>query len=231
MSKRGFSRRAFLRGAGGISIALPLFASLQARAQGSPPKRFIAFYQANGVFTSEWFPQGSESSFTLGATHTPLQPFFNQLLSGEQHRHGGGGERFWRAAPAPAFGRVADRRVALGRKLRRQRRHRGRLGQRHLDRSRTGFDLGRRQQGAEHAARGARRRARRQRRRVLLRAVDAASGPRRSDHRFPKHVRRHRHATGHARSVAPATKERARHGDQANQLARIDARRDRARAA
>lgn len=101
------SRRNALRGAGGILVGLPALESLvprAARAQPVPaPKRFIAVYHPNGVFTPQWFPTGSDTNFTLGPVHTSLERFKSQLLftggidmsvaltgAGEQHQRGVG---------------------------------------------------------------------------------------------------------------------------------------------
>lgn len=101
------SRRMVLRSAGGIIVGLPALESLvprAARAQPTAaPKRFIGLYHPNGVFTPQWAPMGTETNFTLGPIHTPLEPFKNQLLftsgidmsvavtgAGEQHQRGVG---------------------------------------------------------------------------------------------------------------------------------------------
>ncbi|GMU59857.1 MAG: hypothetical protein AMXMBFR34_16200 [Myxococcaceae bacterium] len=103
------SRRQILRGAGGIMIGLPALEALiprVARAQPTPPpKRFIAVYHANGVFTPQWFPTAgaNESDFALKSVHTSLERFKPQLLMtggldmsvalsgpGEQHQRGVG---------------------------------------------------------------------------------------------------------------------------------------------
>ncbi|MBE2250075.1 MAG: DUF1552 domain-containing protein [Myxococcus sp.] len=96
------SRRNVLRGAGGVAVALPLLADW-ARADGPPPKRFIASYVPNGVFTPQWFPTAGadERTFTLGAIHQPLVPYKDRCLfvqgidmnvaiqgTGEMHQRG-----------------------------------------------------------------------------------------------------------------------------------------------
>lgn len=103
------TRRQVLRGAGGLVVALPALEALlprAARAQpAAPPKRFIAVYHPNGVFTPQWFPTAgaNESDFTLGPIHRPLERFKSRLLMtsgldmavavsgpGEQHQRGVG---------------------------------------------------------------------------------------------------------------------------------------------
>jgi hypothetical protein len=103
------SRRQVLRGAGGLLVALPALESLQPRAARAEPtaskKRFIGVYHPNGVFTPQWFPTAgaTESDFTLGPIHRPLERFKSRLLMtgglnmavavsgpGEQHQRGVG---------------------------------------------------------------------------------------------------------------------------------------------
>lgn len=96
------SRRIVLRGAGGIAVALPLLAS-ESRADGGTPKRFIASYVPNGVFTPQWFPTegANETTFSLGQIHQALAPYKDQCLfvqgidmnvaingAGEMHQRG-----------------------------------------------------------------------------------------------------------------------------------------------
>jgi len=102
-----FSRRRFLRAAGGIAIALPFVRERPVRADGpAVPKRFVGLYHANGVFPGWWFPTAgaSESEFTIAQSHAALAPFRDQVLwtsgidmkcavtgAGEQHQRGLGG--------------------------------------------------------------------------------------------------------------------------------------------
>ncbi|MBL9038840.1 MAG: DUF1552 domain-containing protein [Archangium sp.] len=103
MSRPRLTRRLVLRGAGGAAVALPLL-SLDAKADPAPaPKRFVFFYQANGVYTPTWFPTpgSTESTFALGASHQALEPYRAHCLwvaglnmsvavagAGEQHQRG-----------------------------------------------------------------------------------------------------------------------------------------------
>lgn len=98
------SRRMVLRGAGGLSVALPLL-SLDARAEPAPPRRFVFVYVANGVDTPYWFPSArSETDFSLQPVHAALEPFKSRCLwmsgvdlkvavngPGEMHQRGLGG--------------------------------------------------------------------------------------------------------------------------------------------
>lgn len=98
------SRRQVLRGAGGITLALPFLEALAprvARAQVAPKKRFIGIYHPNGVYTPQWFPTGDETNFTLSPIHQGLAPYKSKVLftggldmqvavsgPGEQHQRG-----------------------------------------------------------------------------------------------------------------------------------------------
>lgn len=85
----GWSRRAFLRGAGGVAVGLPFLASLKlgpfgkaARAaEGGPfPKRFIVMFSPNGTIKKNWLPQGDGANFTFSRILEPLAPFKDDLL-------------------------------------------------------------------------------------------------------------------------------------------------------
>jgi len=102
------SRRAVLRGAGSIAIALPWLEIMlpERRAQaatGKPANHFLAVYQPGGTVRNlngvdKWSPTGSESSFTLSPILKPLEPIRKKLLIvdgtdmksavGEQHQAG-----------------------------------------------------------------------------------------------------------------------------------------------
>lgn len=85
------SRRNFLRGVGGVSLALPLFSSLGCRSSSSRaveklgtaalastgfPKRFIVIYTPNGNYDRE-LPKSMD--FT-GTVFEPLTPYKNKML-------------------------------------------------------------------------------------------------------------------------------------------------------
>jgi hypothetical protein len=101
--KTPFSRRTLLKGAGGIVVALPLLPDAARADGGAVPKRFIASYVPNGVFTPQWFPTAgaSPTQFTLGPIHQPLVPYRDQCFfvqgidmnvaisgNGEMHQRG-----------------------------------------------------------------------------------------------------------------------------------------------
>ncbi|HXI58901.1 MAG TPA: DUF1552 domain-containing protein [Polyangia bacterium] len=82
MLKR-ISRRAVIRGAGGVAIGLPFLEAMRPRhasAAGPNPKRFITWYSANGQMPAYWYPMGSETNFTLNAAHKPLEPYKSKLI-------------------------------------------------------------------------------------------------------------------------------------------------------
>lgn len=104
---RPLSRRAVLRGAGGLAIALPwleiMGTSKVARA-ADPARRFISVYTPggtvidNGAGENRWRPTGTEDDFALSPILAPLEPIRNKLLVvdglrmtsavGEQHQAG-----------------------------------------------------------------------------------------------------------------------------------------------
>ena len=104
------SRRAALRGAGSIAIALPwleiMLPERRANAAvvaGKPANHFLAVFQPGGTVRNasgvdKWAPTGTESNFTLGPILKPLEPIRQKLLIvdgtdmksavGEQHQAG-----------------------------------------------------------------------------------------------------------------------------------------------
>jgi hypothetical protein len=105
MSKFRLSRRALLRGAGSIAIALPWLEimgdSRSARAGGdSTAQRFVCVYQPGGTVRSRYTPTGSESAPILSSILAPLDDmlarkkllildgFAMDSAVGEQHQAG-----------------------------------------------------------------------------------------------------------------------------------------------
>ncbi|HET6583870.1 MAG TPA: DUF1552 domain-containing protein [Nannocystaceae bacterium] len=107
MKRFALSRRAVLRGAGGIAIALPWLEIMGGgrRAQAADPgKRFVTVYQPggsvidNGAGENRWRPTGTENDFVLSPILAPLEPIKHKLLvmdglgmhsaQGEQHQAG-----------------------------------------------------------------------------------------------------------------------------------------------
>ena len=93
-------RRAFLRGLGGVALALPVLDAMGAEVTDQIPRRFCAIYTANGMSLPKtensidewsWFPTaGSGSDFVFGKSTEPLTPFRKQLsfMGGLQHGNG-----------------------------------------------------------------------------------------------------------------------------------------------
>jgi hypothetical protein len=74
-------RRHFLRGAGGLALALPFLEAMSDSAHAAPfPKRFVVFFTGLGQVRSAWAPTGTETDFTLGPVLEPLDPFKSKLL-------------------------------------------------------------------------------------------------------------------------------------------------------
>jgi Protein of unknown function (DUF1552) len=77
VKKLQLSRRSFLRGVGGVALALPFLDAMRparVRAETPPiPKRFVALFSPNGTIAGAWNPTGTENSFTLPAILAPLE--------------------------------------------------------------------------------------------------------------------------------------------------------------
>lgn len=93
-------RRAFLRGLGGVALALPVLDAMGAEVSEQIPRRFCAIYTANGMSLPKaehgidewsWFPtKSSGSDFEFGKSTEPFAPFRKQLsfLGGLEHPNG-----------------------------------------------------------------------------------------------------------------------------------------------
>lgn len=84
---RGFSRRRLLQALGLGAACGPLLPILNASGQEAlRPKRLILLYTPDGCpakdysTTTSWQPQGSETSFTFGAIHQPLEAFKSKIV-------------------------------------------------------------------------------------------------------------------------------------------------------
>jgi hypothetical protein len=115
------SRRALIRGAGGVALALPFLEAMtprQARAAAAAPRRLLTFFTENGVVPSNWFPTGSEQAWTMPVSLAPLMPFQKNLIVFEGLDHvasgsnGGGGHQRGKTAAFTAQGNNNGR--ALG---------------------------------------------------------------------------------------------------------------------
>ena len=61
LGKNRLNRRALLRGAGSIAIALPwleIMGTPEARAAAAPAKRFLSVYQPGGTVADKFWPTG-----------------------------------------------------------------------------------------------------------------------------------------------------------------------------
>jgi len=85
------SRRAFLRGAAGISLTLPWLESLPLRAADTgkvvpkgaapkPPVRFACVYFSNGVEPIHWWAKGSGAEMEIGPGLQPMRPFREDMI-------------------------------------------------------------------------------------------------------------------------------------------------------
>ena len=78
------SRRRLLRGLSGLTVALtsPIWRPATAFAAGTPAKRFIGVFSANGTVPSAFFPKGTapESPLTLGPILEPMAKHRDQML-------------------------------------------------------------------------------------------------------------------------------------------------------
>lgn len=93
-------RRAFLRGVGGVALALPALDAMGAEVTERAPRRFCALYTANGMSLPKeehgvdewsWFPRAERNGgFVFGKSTEPLSPFRRQLsfLGGLYHPSG-----------------------------------------------------------------------------------------------------------------------------------------------
>jgi hypothetical protein len=94
------NRRAFLKGLGGVALALPVLDAMGAEVTDQIPRRFCAIYTANGMSLPKeehgvgdwsWFPSvGTGNSFVFGKSTEPLAPFRKQLsfMGGMLHPNG-----------------------------------------------------------------------------------------------------------------------------------------------
>ena len=93
-------RRAFLKGLGGVALALPVLDAMGAEVTNQIPRRFCAIYTANGMSLPKsehginewsWFPSAeSNGQFVFGKSTEPLAPFRKQVsfMGGLYHPNG-----------------------------------------------------------------------------------------------------------------------------------------------
>jgi hypothetical protein len=138
MAKVRLSRRAVLRGAGSIAIALPWLEAMQptrtAHAQTlTPAKRFLHVYTPGGTVLSKWKPTGTETAPVLSPILKPLEAVKSKILVvggmdmkcalGEQHQAGIVGlltgtsqGTAGKYAPGPSVDQVLASRLSAGKK-------------------------------------------------------------------------------------------------------------------
>ena len=136
MRRFRLDRRAVLKGAGSIAIALPFMEiMLDERlmaADVTSAKRFITFFTPGGTVLKNWLPTGSESSFEFGSILKPLDAVKGKVMpvsglnmiaaQGEQHQCGNVAVRLStksspRASPKGSGSRVS-RWLSVGRRAR-----------------------------------------------------------------------------------------------------------------
>ncbi|HVW01346.1 MAG TPA: DUF1552 domain-containing protein [Planctomycetaceae bacterium] len=93
-------RRAFLKGLGGVAMALPVLDAMGAEVTDKAPRRFCALYTANGMSLPRhehgidewsWFPTAEkDGQFVFGKSTEPLSAFRKQVsfLGGLYHPSG-----------------------------------------------------------------------------------------------------------------------------------------------
>jgi hypothetical protein len=90
ITKKHLSRRTFLRGTFGASMALPLLDAMvpaltaQSRTAASTPFRFGVVYMPCGVYPTTWHPDQAGRDFQFKPVMQPLEPFRNQLVTVSQ---------------------------------------------------------------------------------------------------------------------------------------------------
>jgi hypothetical protein len=99
MAKRTLSRRAVIRGAGTIAIALPWLEAHGPARAATTANRFVTVFTPGGTVLDKWRPSdGTETAFTLGPILAPLASIQKKLVVldgvdmksavGEQHQSG-----------------------------------------------------------------------------------------------------------------------------------------------
>ena len=77
-------RRAVLRGAGSVAIALPWLEIMaperRSHAAPEPARRFLAVFQPGGTILDRWRPTGAENDFALSPILGPLEPVKDKIV-------------------------------------------------------------------------------------------------------------------------------------------------------
>ena len=78
------NRRALLRGAGSVAIALPwlevMAPTRTSLAAAAPARRFLTVFQPGGSVIERWRPTGTETNFTLSPILAPLEPVKSRIV-------------------------------------------------------------------------------------------------------------------------------------------------------
>jgi hypothetical protein len=87
ITKKHLSRRTFLQGAFGASIALPMLDAMapaltaQSKTAATTPFRFGVVYFPCGIYPDTWHPEKAGSGFAFKPVMQPLEPFRSQLVT------------------------------------------------------------------------------------------------------------------------------------------------------
>ena len=83
ITKKHLSRRAFVRGTMGATVALPFLDAMIPALSAAPtsPFRFGAVYFPCGVWPDTWHPEKEGSDFAFKPVMQPLEQFRNQLVT------------------------------------------------------------------------------------------------------------------------------------------------------
>lgn len=83
ITKKHLSRRTFMRGTMGATVALPFLDAMVPALSAAPtsPFRFGAVYLPNGVYPDTWHPAEEGKDFVFKPVMQPLEPFRNQLTT------------------------------------------------------------------------------------------------------------------------------------------------------
>ena len=90
-SKNRITRRTVLRGAGGISVALPFLDAMllpgRSHAASSIPMRFVVFYSPGGTLLDQWRTDGHGDELRVEQHDGAAQPVQGSLDSRRRPRH------------------------------------------------------------------------------------------------------------------------------------------------
>jgi Protein of unknown function (DUF1552) len=87
ITKKHLSRRTFLRGAFGATVALPMLDAMapaltaQSKTAAAPPARFGTVYLPCGIYPDTWHPDAAGSGFAFKPVMQPLEKFRSELVT------------------------------------------------------------------------------------------------------------------------------------------------------